>query len=114
MSHKEKNAPVSRDPYTAAEVSADSHIQTLTDEEYEAFLSRAQSLVPIEATVQWDRVDALHEGRDLCEGSRHLWTDGHYEAVLTLKSYETHRVPFLWSRGGPVWNERPLPQLNDA
>lgn len=106
VSHKEKSAPVSRDPYTAAEVSADSHIQTLTDEEYEAFLSRAQSLVSIEATVQWDRVDALHEGRDLFEGSRHLWTDGHYEAVLTLKSYETHRVPFLWSRGGPVWNER--------
>ena len=68
VGRKEKSAPVSRDPYTAAEVSADSHIQTLTDEEYEAFLSRAQSLVPIEATVQWDRVDALHEGAAFLRG----------------------------------------------
>ncbi|MGK2348261.1 lipid II:glycine glycyltransferase FemX [Actinomyces sp. W5033] len=76
----------------------------VTDEDYARLI--AGSPYPHRASVEWDDYAALLPERAIWRGSRLAYLpDGaaRPRAVITLRQFHIHAMPFLWAEGGPVW-----------
>lgn len=85
--------------------SASTVFRPVSDAVYDAAIAGLP--YPHRAAVAWDDYAELLPERELWQGTRWgYYPDGGSDApaaVLTLRQFHIHKMPFLWADGSPVW-----------